>query len=123
MKTALHSCITESRYQRRTAINTSYVHEFVSNLEPVGLQTFANLAIVPLRGQASYGPAYLTLAEAMAAQTLTITELSTGGSVPELRVRNHAALPVLLLDGEERAGAKQNRALNTTILLPRSARR
>jgi hypothetical protein len=37
--------------------------------------------------------------------------------VPELKVLNRAEKPVLLLDGEELAGAKQNRVLNTTILL------
>ncbi len=38
--------------------------------------------------------------------------------MPELKAINRSALPIVLLDGEELAGAKQNRALNTTILLP-----
>jgi hypothetical protein len=37
--------------------------------------------------------------------------------VPNLKVHNKADKPVLLLDGEEVAGAKQNRVLNTTILV------
>ena len=32
-------------------------------------------------------------------------------------MRNNSDLPVLLLDGEELAGAKQNRVLNSTILV------
>lgn len=48
---------------------------------------------------------------------MVITEVSHEGSVPELKVINKAEKPVLLLDGEELAGAKQNRVLNTTILL------
>lgn len=48
---------------------------------------------------------------------LLITEVSAGGSVPELLAKNEAGIPVLLLDGEELTGAKQNRVLNTTILL------
>jgi hypothetical protein len=47
--------------------------------------------------------------------------LSQSGSVPELKVLNRAEIPVLLLDGEELAGAKQNRVLNTTILLKESS--
>ncbi|OGP93044.1 MAG: hypothetical protein A2156_03945 [Deltaproteobacteria bacterium RBG_16_48_10] len=43
--------------------------------------------------------------------------MNQAGAVPELKVVNKADLPVLLLDGEELAGAKQNRVLNTTILL------
>jgi hypothetical protein len=44
-------------------------------------------------------------------------EISGAGSVPELLVTNRERTPVLLLDGEELAGAKQNRVLNTTILI------
>ena len=48
---------------------------------------------------------------------LTVTEVHEGGTVPELKVINQGEKPVLLLDGEELAGAKQNRVLNTTILV------
>src|SRR5207249_1949999 len=40
-----------------------------------------------------------------------------GGSVPRLKVVNRAELPVLLVDGEELIGARQNRVLNTSMLL------
>ena len=60
---------------------------------------------------------YLTLKEALNKKLLIITEVSKGGAVPELKVKNKAEMPVLLLDGEELVGAKQNRILNTTILL------
>jgi hypothetical protein len=48
-----------------------------------------------------------------------ITEVSQGGSVPELQVVNKGDARVLILDGEELAGAKQNRVLSTTILVDR----
>jgi hypothetical protein len=38
--------------------------------------------------------------------------------VPELKLNNESDEPVLLLDGEELIGAKQNRVLNLTILAP-----
>ena len=38
------------------------------------------------------------------------------GSVPELKLVNRGVLPVLLVDGEELVGARQNRVLNLTIL-------
>ncbi len=38
--------------------------------------------------------------------------------MPELRFVNHCERPVLLLDGEELVGAKQNRILNLTVLVP-----
>ena len=38
--------------------------------------------------------------------------------MPELKVLNHGEKAVLLLDGEELIGAKQNRVLNLSILVP-----
>jgi hypothetical protein len=84
-----------------------------------GPQTFHNIVIFPLSKQDSgMGVAYITLAEALDMHTLSVTEISQGGSVPELKVVNSSDTPVLLLDGEELAGSKQNRVLNTTVLVP-----
>ena len=47
-----------------------------------------------------------------------VTKLSEGGSVQQLLFVNEGERPVLLLDGEELVGAKQNRILNLTILAP-----
>jgi hypothetical protein len=47
--------------------------------------------------------------------------VSESGSVPELRFANGCARPVLLLDGEELVGAKQNRILNLAMLAPAGA--
>lgn len=60
---------------------------------------------------------YRTLGEGLASGDVSITEVSKAGSVPELMATNRGKLPVLLLDGEELVGAKQNRVLNTSILL------
>jgi hypothetical protein len=80
-------------------------------------QTFKNIAIVPLIAPVDGTFQYRTLGEALAAGDLVITEISANGSVPELLVVNRGNKPVLLIDGEELAGAKQNRVLNTSILL------
>jgi hypothetical protein len=59
---------------------------------------------------------YFLLEEAIGAGVAQVTELSAGGAVPELKFQNTGDKPVLLLDGEELVGAKQNRVLNLTIL-------
>jgi hypothetical protein len=59
---------------------------------------------------------YVTLDEALA-RGLKITELDEAGSVPELVVRNPLDERVLLYDGEELVGAKQNRILNVSVLV------
>src|SRR5207249_3998616 len=56
-----------------------------------------------------------------AGAAVTIGEVSAAGEVPALSVVNDADRPVLLLDGEELVGARQNRILNTTVLVAAQA--
>jgi hypothetical protein len=83
--------------------------------------TFANLTMLPLLHRGEQVATYLTLDEAVATGRFRVTEVSEGGHVPELRVRNDLDTAVLLLDGEELVGAKQNRVVNLTILVPAHA--
>jgi hypothetical protein len=97
-------------------MNTATIPSFAS-IQLGAPRVHRNIVVLPIIGP-SHGPArWLTLGEALEQQLLTVTEVSHGGSVPELSVINRADRPVLLLDGEELIGAKQNRVLNTTILL------
>lgn len=75
-----------------------------------------NLTLVPIRG-ASKELDYVLGADAIADGTLTVKEVSDSGVVNTLIVENKSSKRVLLLDGEELIGAKQNRILNTTILV------
>ena len=76
-----------------------------------------NMTVFPIMSALNGAPEYLTLKEALETGVLVVTEVSEGGSVPNLKVANKGDVAVLLLDGEELAGAKQNRVLNTTILV------
>src|SRR5438046_712416 len=58
---------------------------------------------------------------APSAAAVTIGEVSAAVEVPALSVVNDADRPVLLLDGEELVGARQNRILNTTVLVAAQA--
>ena len=80
-------------------------------------QGFENMTVFPLTWPQNGGPEYITLREALERGVFSVTETSEGGSVPDLRVENKGDVAVLLLDGEELAGAKQNRIINTTILV------
>jgi len=91
--------------------------DHLSKLEFGELMQFENMTVIPLFTSINDSPSYLTLKEALERKVLTIMEVSDSGSVPELKVINEADIPVLILDGEELIGAKQNRTLNTTILL------
>lgn len=77
---------------------------------------FQNLTMFPLLDGKEGDADYLTLDEALGQSRARITEVSTGGSVPQLNLENSGDSAVLLMDGEELVGAKQNRILNLTIL-------
>jgi hypothetical protein len=79
-------------------------------------QQFRNLTAFPLLQSNKTHPDYLTLSQAMNNGTAEITEISEGGSVPELLLTNSGDEKLLVLDGEELLGAKQNRIANLTVL-------
>jgi hypothetical protein len=81
-------------------------------------QNHANMSVYPLYIKNGHQRGYQTLDEAIQAKTLDVTEANEGGSVPTLKVKNTGTLPVLLVVGEELIGAKQNRVLNTSLLVP-----
>jgi hypothetical protein len=62
-------------------------------------------------------PEYVSLAAALATQSVVVDEVSEGGSVPHVRVSNRGAAAVLFLFGEEIRGAKQNRVANASFLV------
>jgi len=98
---------------------TTTLEPFVTGLQSAEAQTHENLTLVPLAGGEGHGDLdYLLAADAIEAGLLTVTEVDEDGSVSQLQATNKADRPVLLLDGEELVGLKQNRILNTTILLP-----
>jgi hypothetical protein len=65
---------------------------------------------------------YLLSHEAMDQGAVIVTEASDKGVVSELVVENNGDRPVLFLEGAELRGAKQNRAINTTLLVGRRSR-
>jgi ARG/rhodanese/phosphatase superfamily protein len=80
-------------------------------------QSYKNLAIYPLLSTYSLDLDYLLLDEALTEGVIDIVEVDKDGSVPDLKVINKSPRMVLILDGEELVGAKQNRIVNTTILI------
>lgn len=78
---------------------------------------FRNVCVHPLYLEDAPVVEHLVLSQAMEAGLLTIREVDEAGRVHELVVENDSDMPVLILDGEELAGARQNRVLNTTVLI------
>jgi hypothetical protein len=93
------------------------IKEFLSQIKIGAKQTHKNMTLYCLLAAHEADVNFLTLDEALDQKLLSVTELGESGSVPELKVLNRSDQKVLMLDGEELVGAKQNRVLNVTILI------
>ncbi len=76
-----------------------------------------SLHLFALAGGPSEEDDLTLLEDALEEGSLRVEELGEGGSVPELRVINGGATPVLVLEGDELIGAKQNRVVNSSVLV------
>jgi hypothetical protein len=79
------------------------------------------LSIFPLFAETGEPVVYQLSEEALAQATVVVQEVGEEGTVPELIVENKGETRVLFLEGEQLVGAKQNRVLNTSILVPARA--
>ncbi len=92
------------------------ISEFLCRLrfgEPVAHE---NLVVVPLFGPES-GPELLTLGEALRREAADVREIGEHGKVNAVRVTNRSIAHLLLFGGEEIVGGKQNRIVNTTVVV------
>jgi hypothetical protein len=85
--------------------------------EPV---LYEALTVVPLFAVEEPGFEFVSLDEALEAG-LSVEEVDEGGRVASVRVTNPLASAVLLYEGEEIAGAKQDRIFDRPVLVPERA--
>ncbi len=90
------------------------LNEIVQLGEPV---EHRGVVIAPLFPRRQPRAQYVTLEDSLALG-FRVRELDEAGVVPTLAVENPLDANVLLYDGEELVGAKQNRILNVTVLVP-----
>jgi hypothetical protein len=81
-----------------------------------GLVHGQGLRLVPILGPSLKDPAYRVF-DAAAMPFVKISEVSESGSVQQLQVENTLEQSVFLMDGQELVGAKQNRILNTDVMV------
>lgn len=91
---------------------------FLDKIRLARSQSHRNMVMFPLLAPATEDePEYITLEEGLNNGAVAVLEVSEAGSVPDLLLVNAGDKPVLVLDGEELVGAKQNRVVNTTMLI------
>jgi hypothetical protein len=79
--------------------------------------SYQRLRVTPLYSAGPPALDYLLFDDTVAGKLVEVLEVSRGGSVPELLVRNRAQVHVFLADGTTLIGSKQNRVVNVSILL------
>jgi hypothetical protein len=75
------------------------------------------LTLFPLIARDAPELPYTLMSDALELGALRITEVGSG-TVPELLATNSGDATVLILDGEQLVGARQNRTTNRSLLLP-----
>ena len=93
------------------------IQRFLEGIKVGAKQSHENMTLYCLLAAKETDIDFMTLDEALDSGALAISELDESGSVPELKVTNKSDRKVLMLDGEELVGAKQNRVLNVTVLI------
>lgn len=80
-------------------------------------QVFEDVQVYPLISSRSASAPFLELDEAMEKGLAEVTEVSDGGSVPQLTVINKSPRDIIIYGGEQLVGAKQNRIVNITVIV------
>jgi hypothetical protein len=94
-----------------------HIISFFETVKLARKQAHRNLTVFPLLAPNGIVPDYLILEQALDQNLIRITELDTEGSVPELKLKNLGKKKVLIIEGEELIGAKQNRIVNSSFLI------
>ena len=92
------------------------VGEINPDIELLTPQTHENVAIIPLKTAPNYNLDLLTLKKGFELGLVEVKECENS-TVNTLIVKNKAVTPLILIDGEEVIGGKQNRILNSTVVI------
>ncbi|MFV1988933.1 MAG: ARPP-1 family domain-containing protein [Gemmatimonadota bacterium] len=87
-------------------------------LAPGTPHTLHGMTVFPLLSLDPVELPYILPEEAIADGALTISEIGDQGSVPQLLALNEGKVDILVLDGAQLIGAKQNRMASRTFVLP-----
>lgn len=87
------------------------------SIEELPIQEYNNISIIPLKSNSSTKVDILSLKKGLELGLVEVKECEPS-TVNTIMVTNNAVTPLILVDGDEITGAKQNRIVNTTILIP-----
>ncbi|HXG31088.1 MAG TPA: DUF6569 family protein [Thermodesulfobacteriota bacterium] len=91
---------------------------WLNGLSYGGEKVHENLTIIPIVSSNGRGPLFLTLAKAIEDKLVEVREKEIVATVSEVVLINKSKEHVLIIDGDHLIGAKQNRVVNKTIIVP-----
>lgn len=94
------------------------IKSFFDNLNFLEPQViYRNIVFLPVESKTSPRIKYISLRSAVLSQKAQVTEVSEAGNVPKVKIINNSKEFILIPQGEHLEGAKQNRIVNTSILV------
>lgn len=94
------------------------LNELLDSITVGAPQVFEEVQVFPLFSSQSKSLTFLQLDEALKEGLAEITEVSDAGNVPQLTVINKSPRDIIIYDGQQLIGAKQNRVVNITVVVP-----
>lgn len=87
--------------------------------EPILLDSLVIEPIIAIKGfDDTILEELLDIDTAFSKGLVSIKEVSTGGAVEEVLIGNHASAPLVIFEGQGLEGAKQNRVVQKTVVIP-----
>lgn len=99
-------------------LQTFALLETLKHIEISGHQQCGSLEVFHLHWPVGDGPTYSTLDEALEAKWIEVAESTESGQVSQVRIINHSERMIFLMAGEQLIGCKQNRVVNSSIMVP-----
>ncbi len=93
------------------------IDENVISFDSLKIQQHEGLSIIPLKSEPSKTTDILTLKKGFDLGLVEVKECEVE-DVNNILITNNAVTPLILIDGEEVIGAKQNRIVNNTVMVP-----
>lgn len=97
---------------------TSIFKENLENMNYFQPQNYKNMTVIGLQTKQKHDIDLLTLSKGLSMGLVEINEVDDNAVVSQIQITNKAVTPLLILDGEEIIGSKQNRIINNTIIIP-----
>ena len=101
----------------RAIISKDTVQEYLKECTLLDPVQYDNMTVIPIQGNTGYFGEILTLDEALAEESIEITEVSQSGSVNRLSIKSTSKKPVFIMAGEILKGSKQDRVLKNAVLV------